>query len=63
MINDVDDGDDLASLIIDLKALTDPLPEQRELLAWLLEDCMEDPRDCKELFPLHSRGKTAGLPS
>jgi hypothetical protein len=37
MLNDVDDGDDLASLILDLKALPVPLPEQRELLGWLLE--------------------------
>jgi len=63
MINDVDDGDDLASLIVDLKALTDPLPEQRELLAWLLDECGENPRGFEELLPLHSRNKTAGLPS
>jgi len=43
MLNDVDDGDDLASLIDDLKALPAPLPEQRELLDWLLEECTDSP--------------------
>ena len=51
MINDVDDGDDLASLIVDLKALSEPLPEQRELLAWLLDECMEYPRGSENLLP------------
>jgi hypothetical protein len=56
MLNDVDDGDDLASLIVDLKALPAPLREQRELLDWLLEECMEDPRSPDRLLPLHSGG-------
>jgi rSAM/selenodomain-associated transferase 1 len=56
MLSDVDDGDDLTSLIVDLKALAEPLPEQRELLAWLLEGCMEDPGSPDSLLPLHSGG-------
>jgi rSAM/selenodomain-associated transferase 1 len=56
MLNDVDDGDDLASLIVDLKALPAPLPEQRQLLDWLLEECMHDPRSPERLLPLHSGG-------
>jgi glycosyltransferase A (GT-A) superfamily protein (DUF2064 family) len=50
-LNDVDDGDDLASLVFDLKALAEPLPEQRELLAWLLDECMENPRDSGNVLP------------
>jgi rSAM/selenodomain-associated transferase 1 len=56
MLNDVDDGDDLASLITDLKALSAPLPEQRELLAWLLEECLDAPRGPERLLPLRSGG-------
>jgi rSAM/selenodomain-associated transferase 1 len=51
LLNDVDDGDDLASLIFDLKALPAPLPEQRELLDWLLEECMDAPRGPERLLP------------
>ena len=35
MLSDVDHGDDLMSLAEALEALAEPLPEQRELLAWL----------------------------
>lgn len=38
ILNDVDDGDDLVSLVAALEALTDPLPEQHELLAWLVHE-------------------------
>ncbi len=38
MLNDVDDGDDLVSLVTALKALDDPLPEQGTLLQWLLDE-------------------------
>ncbi|MDQ6646372.1 MAG: DUF2064 domain-containing protein [Pseudomonadota bacterium] len=39
-LNDVDDGDDLLSLVTALKALDDPLPEQGTLLQWLLDECL-----------------------
>jgi rSAM/selenodomain-associated transferase 1 len=55
-LDDVDDGDDLASLVTELKALAEPLPEQRELLAWLLDECMDDPRGLERLLPLRSGG-------
>lgn len=56
MLNDVDDGEDLASLVTDLKTLRAPLPEQRELLAWLMDDCMEYPGDAGNVLPPLGRG-------
>lgn len=40
MLNDVDDGDDLLSLVSALETLDDPLPEQGELLGWLLHEVL-----------------------
>jgi len=51
MLNDVDDGNDLAPLIIDLKALPAPLPEQRELLAWLWDNGMDAPETSQRSLP------------
>jgi rSAM/selenodomain-associated transferase 1 len=41
MLNDVDDGDDLVSLVAALEALRDPLPQQQQLLMWLLHERAE----------------------
>lgn len=58
VLNDVDEGSDLASLVVDLKALTEPLPEQRGLLEWIVDECL-DRDDRTTNPPIHSPGAIA----
>ena len=58
MLNDVDESSDLASLVVDLRALAEPLPEQRVLLEWIVDECMD--MDHRTTNPLiDSPGATA----